>query len=1157
MAHNRSTKSYSFLPLENALQAAALNDNLDQVKTLLQKAAEQKKPITYPIHEAIHVENSKMVSLFIQAGADLTLLNAAGQTPLEHALSEKYYPNVLELLTVNKNPINKIGRYILESITLNQLTFTEALLKCATEHHQEWNDWSYTMNKFTALHEAVYHRNIDMVKLLIQYGANLGAKNSDDQTPLELALSNQSTTIATELLAANKEPIQHIGKYIMKAADDNNITLARALLKKAAELKEESNLLLCDKATALHYAVRNQNIDMVKLFIEYKVDLTAKNSNNQTATELALDNGYSAIALELLKVNNQKINNIYGYLLHALRSKNLPLVELLLEHKKTNPPQILDKNLSLELFSAALDTKNPTIIFKIIEESSPEYLPFYILKSISSNNIDLTRSLIQRAETLKVEWRDAVEDHTLNSPMHCAIKTLNIAMVKLLLSYNAELSKKNKDGQDLFQYAIQIEKVDIYELHKSNIGPISKLMLAATQPNSEQEEKKSTPLDEKKYEAPIDQIILKTQLLKSIHDGNLNKMKSFLTDELLDDKDVQKDVAVNETVQKYLLLQGAKNQSFIDAKIEKTYHQADVNISRILSLNQAICKKQLLAEHERVDMKSSDEFAQNILTMIDASLDGLQKAVHVTLYEKMDMMMLTSELLQAMADVKDSQELTTHIKIILAKREDAILNSGLDYCYTPDSHANYLCHLIAQTITDELPSQLLLHQALTKDRQEPWCNYLDEKGGQLPEVQAFFRLPGNEIHLYKEVVDSAIARVKEGKKLLPHIWFGTDPKNIKPVPPLQSTALTILKQRSPTLRKFIDYTEALDAYYQIKRNVLQQFELLRDGLLAGNYKVTNNHFQAGQAAYAALAEFSEWWNTFDKHNPGLCNQIRAIGHDYSGRRETLGEVLDILFDQKNYDRRNDATYCVDIKAHMIDRIIKEPAIRLTLEDITIIPGKPADFDEVSTEKLDEWNRLIFQELIDYKPKRILIDGFGKFPDVFTHLHPINYLLWQHGFNIYTDSQLSGDKIQDSKMIIHWILTEKDNLRLGRLLNLLEKDEFNYLRSLHHEVPYTFFAYTQGKRVQTSECYATIQKAFAEQMVLNVTENQKTKEDANIAVKNVCAKYPFIKNKTTTIQFSSVSDISRLFNGRRSLEDSRKKLSEKMARLSERIKINLH
>ncbi|KAI8514586.1 Unconventional myosin-XVI [Branchiostoma belcheri] len=113
--------------------------------------------------------------------------------------------------------------------------------------------WRWPWDNRTALHVASVNGKTGVVKLLIQHGADVEARNEADRTALHWA-SGQGQTGVVKLL------IQH-----------------------GADLEARDN----DDRTALHWASRNGYTRIVELLIQHGADVGARDKNDRTALHVA------------------------------------------------------------------------------------------------------------------------------------------------------------------------------------------------------------------------------------------------------------------------------------------------------------------------------------------------------------------------------------------------------------------------------------------------------------------------------------------------------------------------------------------------------------------------------------------------------------------------------------------------------------------------------------------------------------------------------------------------------------------------------------------------------------------------------------------------------------------------------------------------------
>ncbi|UCF99096.1 MAG: ankyrin repeat domain-containing protein, partial [Spirochaetaceae bacterium] len=124
----------------------------------------------------------------------------------------------------------------------------------------------------TILHTAVMRGECNIVKVLLESGANAHALDAATETPLHLAASRDNREITTLLIkyGANIDYQNHYGKFPLQlAAFEGNMDIVELLLANGADLS------LKDKwgANLLISSVGSGSLEMVKLFVELGIDV--------------------------------------------------------------------------------------------------------------------------------------------------------------------------------------------------------------------------------------------------------------------------------------------------------------------------------------------------------------------------------------------------------------------------------------------------------------------------------------------------------------------------------------------------------------------------------------------------------------------------------------------------------------------------------------------------------------------------------------------------------------------------------------------------------------------------------------------------------------------------------------------------------------------
>ncbi|KAF7269779.1 hypothetical protein GWI33_017200 [Rhynchophorus ferrugineus] len=265
----------------------------------------------------------------------------------------------------------------------------------------------------TPLHCAASMGNLDCLKLLIKFGANVNA-GIEKRSPLHYAVQSMSVECVKELLdhkAIPNTPQVYSETPLHVAASIGNTDAVELLLNYGAAVNVQSGP---DRLTPLHLAAEQGYMDCIKLLIEGRGMVNAANRKLQTPLHLAALN-QCAETVELLLKNsgNPNFPDVDGRTpLHCSIvnvQKSLDLIRLLLSAGAD--PNRADIFGYTPLHLAALHefprcvmmlleyggdvtarTKGGISVLNFITKKTPEVIPKYILKfdnSIRLNEHDL------------------------------------------------------------------------------------------------------------------------------------------------------------------------------------------------------------------------------------------------------------------------------------------------------------------------------------------------------------------------------------------------------------------------------------------------------------------------------------------------------------------------------------------------------------------------------------------------------------------------------------------------------------------------------------------------------------------------------------------------------------------------------------------------
>jgi ankyrin repeat protein len=297
------------------LQAAAEHSHVELVQLLLGAGAYVNSPAaprgTSALVAAIKMHDFGIVALLIEAGADVNahcastsyiIQDKTGETPLEAAA----------------------GRGLVKIATM--------LLNAGAQVN------SHTVgSEFTALGYALRFSRAEMVRLLLDHGADLNAciPNKSPSTPLGVAL--RGFDINLEIVSALIDAGADFNgtPSIQLAATAGNIQAVQLLLKAGA-----------DESAALQDAIKTRDVDLIKFLIEVGADVNAPASPRRGRTALQ----------EAIRIHDI---NLIKFLIEAGADVNAPASQIWGRTALQEAIRIHDINLIKFLIEAGADVNAP------------------------------------------------------------------------------------------------------------------------------------------------------------------------------------------------------------------------------------------------------------------------------------------------------------------------------------------------------------------------------------------------------------------------------------------------------------------------------------------------------------------------------------------------------------------------------------------------------------------------------------------------------------------------------------------------------------------------------------------------------------------------------------------------------------------------------
>ncbi len=316
--------------------------------------------------------------------------------------------------------------------------------------------------------------------------------------------------------------------------------------------------------------------------------------------------------------------------------------------------------------------------------------------------------------------------------------------------------------------------------------------------------------------------------------------------------------------------------------------------------------------------------------------------------KNLDLFCTANAIFTTIISAKNNLDYKEKITIFFRDREELLRGDSHDYCYS-DSLANQLCYwLVRNTFPDANPFNILLQNAMTKDRIFPWQDPYTMENDLPKSAGDFFRTSSNQIHLYHGVIECAIYELKSGRRKRTDIWLATDRQPVEAKETsggeqkenvglaLSADDLKILKQRAPAINHLVDYTELLeDSVSLLEKNIYSQFEELFKGLRDG---ATSARF-AKPSSHIAIVAFCKWW----------CRLSRLAQQNIRGVNFELNAFVNQILTKDNY--------CTQMASRKLEKILRSESVRkaFCFIDKTVDP-------RISDRELDKRKERIFREL---------------------------------------------------------------------------------------------------------------------------------------------------------------------------------------------------
>ncbi|KAI9776415.1 MAG: hypothetical protein M1839_009612 [Geoglossum umbratile] len=315
-----------------------------------------------------------------------------------------------------------------------------------------------------ALHVAAYSGHESVVRLLIKKGADVNAKNSDGWTALRWAAREGHEAVVRLLIGkgadVNAKDNRDELTALRLAAQEGHEAVAQLLIEKGADVNAKES----DGSMALHLAALKGYKAVVRLLIEKGADVNAKDNRDElTALRLAAQEGHEAVAQLLIERGadvNAKDSGEWAALHWAAQGGHKAVVQLLI--KKGTDVSAKGSYRSMVLHLAAMNG-HEAVVQLLIEKGADVNVKdgnrsTALHKAAQGGHEAVARLLIKKGADVSAKGSYG------SMALHLAARNGREAVVPLLIEKGADVNAKDGNGSTALHFAAREGREAVVQL---------------------------------------------------------------------------------------------------------------------------------------------------------------------------------------------------------------------------------------------------------------------------------------------------------------------------------------------------------------------------------------------------------------------------------------------------------------------------------------------------------------------------------------------------------------------------------------------------------------------------------------------------------------------------------------------------------------------
>ena len=476
------------------MRACIKGGRLDNIKMLIQNGADIQardcNGLTV-LHLASRNSNQEVVEFLLNLNEIfVNALNNCNQTPLMRACYDGGRLDNIKMLIRNGADIQASSSNGLTVLHFASQLSNQEVVEFLLNLNEISVNATDNSNQTPLMRACIKGGRLDNIKMLIQNGADIQARDCNGLTVLHLASRNSNQEVVEFLLNLNEISVNALNNCnqtpLMRACyDGGRLDNIKMLIRNGADIQASSS----NGSTVLHFASQLSNQEVVEFLLNLnEISVNATDNSNQTPLMRACIKGGRLDNIKMLIQNGADIQardcNGLTVLHLASRNSNQEVVEFLLKLNEISV-NATDNSNHTPLMRACYDGGRLDNIKMLIQngadiQASSNYGSTILHFASALSNQEVVEFLLKLNE-ISV---NATDNSNQTPLMHACINGGRLDNIKMLIQNGADIQARDCNGltvlhfasvssnQEVVEFLLKLNEISVNATDNSNQTPL-------------------------------------------------------------------------------------------------------------------------------------------------------------------------------------------------------------------------------------------------------------------------------------------------------------------------------------------------------------------------------------------------------------------------------------------------------------------------------------------------------------------------------------------------------------------------------------------------------------------------------------------------------------------------------------------------------------